>query len=95
MKISLDFDKTYTLDPPFWDRFIELCHSRGHDVYCVTLRYRVEGQAVYATIGQLIGADRIVFAGRRAKADVCRENNIEIDVWIDDMPWFIAQDEKL
>lgn len=94
MKISLDFDETYTLDPKFWNKFIEMCHDRGHDVYCVTLRHKFEGEAVYRTIGQMIDHDRIIFSGRRAKKDVCRQNNIEIDVWIDDMPWYVAMDEK-
>ena len=94
MNISLDFDDTYTLDPKFWDRFIEICHDRGHDVYCVTLRYEHESDAVYKTIGKLIDHNRIIFAGRKAKADACRKRGIDIDVWIDDMPWFIAMDEK-
>lgn len=38
MRIALDYDKTYTEDPPFWDEFIRMCRARGHEVRIVTAR---------------------------------------------------------
>lgn len=93
MNISLDFDRTYTLDPEFWNNFILSCERRGHTVYCVTLRHEFESGPVYKTIGKLIDHDRIIFCGQRAKLDICESQGIYIDVWIDDMPWYIAEDE--
>ena len=38
MKIALDYDQTYSLDPWFWNQFIFLCECSGHDVRIVTIR---------------------------------------------------------
>jgi hypothetical protein len=38
MKIALDYDGTYTVDPQFWEDFITLAKVRGHEVVCVTKR---------------------------------------------------------
>lgn len=38
MRIALDYDKTYTLDPEFWDRVITIARHHGHDVRMVTAR---------------------------------------------------------
>lgn len=38
MKIALDYDLTYSLDPVFWNAFIDLCKSMGHEIRIVTIR---------------------------------------------------------
>jgi hypothetical protein len=38
MRIALDFDKTYTEDPRFWDAFITAAQLYGHEVRVVTIR---------------------------------------------------------
>jgi hypothetical protein len=38
MKIALDFDNTFTLDPAFWFEFIELCRVFNVEVFIVTVR---------------------------------------------------------
>lgn len=38
MRIALDYDRTYTEDPAFWDEFIRMCRARGHEVRIVTAR---------------------------------------------------------
>ncbi len=43
MRISLDFDDTYSRDPDLWDSFIESCKQRNHEVYGITMRYPREG----------------------------------------------------
>lgn len=89
MNISIDYDSTYTRDPQLWNLFIRSAHTRGHVVYCVTARsaeYEGEVEQVLDTIGQLIGSDHCIFTGGLAKRPYCEANNINIHVWIDDMP---------
>lgn len=38
MKIALDYDLTYTLDPDFWNDFIDMAGGHGHDIRIVTAR---------------------------------------------------------
>ena len=91
MLVSLDYDGTYTLDPEFWDDFIATIRTRGHKVYCVTMRYPgVEGNPVRdALVGRV---DEIIFTGRRAKLEYLSYLNINPDIWIDDQPHFIYMD---
>lgn len=89
MNISIDFDYTYTRDPELWNTFIQQALRRGHIVYCVTARtleYPDERKEVLESIGQLIGASNCIFTGGQAKRPFCQAQNINIDVWVDDMP---------
>jgi hypothetical protein len=38
VRLALDYDLTYTLDPEFWDGVIEWATDRGHEVRIVTAR---------------------------------------------------------
>lgn len=97
MNLSIDFDDTYTRDPELWNGFIRLARSRGHHVYCVTARsadFADEVTEVLETIGQLIGYTNCIFTGGKAKRPFCFAMNINIQVWIDDMPEAIPQGMK-
>lgn len=93
MNLSLDYDNTYTRDPIFWDAFIGLAKRSGHRVYCVTMRTPAEGEDVIRYLSDKV--EEIIFTSRRNKHDVCFERNVCIDVWIDDMPFFIMNDARL
>lgn len=90
MIIALDYDQTYTCDPPAWNEFIELMQRHGHTVYCVTMRDRTEGQVVHDALGHKV--DGVFCTDRQAKADYMRDCGIQIDVWIDDTPAWIIMD---
>jgi ABC-type uncharacterized transport system substrate-binding protein len=92
MVISLDYDDTYTRDPRLWDAFITAAKASGHTVYCVTMRYRKEGADVVRTLTGKV--DNIFFTERRNKHDFMFEQGISVNVWIDDMPWFILHDAR-
>ena len=92
MVLSLDFDDTYTRDPVFWDTMIRLAKSRGHTVYCVTMRYESEGKEVIKALKDKV--DGIFFTGRLAKHDFMFKQGIYVNVWIDDMPWFVINDAR-
>lgn len=77
MMIALDHDKTYTLDPLFWDQFIEAAKARGHEVVCVTQRYPLEKAAVPC---------EIVYTSREPKGNYMAGLHRLPDIWIDDKP---------
>jgi hypothetical protein len=90
MNISLDYDNTYTRDPLLWNAFLRMTEDLGHTIYCVTMRYDFEGHDVRAALDGRV--DYIFFTGRKAKKDFMFEQGIAIDVWIDDMPFFVLND---
>lgn len=92
MFIALDFDQTFTRDPKAWTDFIHLMQREGHTVYCVTMRYPEgkEYQVVNQALGHLV--DGLFCTGRKGKRTFMAERQINIDVWIDDMPDFIIMD---
>ena len=91
MKICLDFDGTYTLDPVFWDQVIALAHRHGHEVICATMRHEAhEGDAVHEALAHQVSA--IHFTDRRAKQPTLAERNVHPDVWIDDSPHWLLHD---
>jgi acid phosphatase class B len=90
MNLSLDYDNTYTRDPEFWDVFIDIAKRRGHTVYVVTMRTPGEGEEVIKYLQHQVEA--ILFTSRRNKHDYCFDQRISIDVWIDDMPYFVMND---
>lgn len=91
MKISVDFDDTYTKDPLLWDAFIKNAMARGHTVYCVTARSTepYDTDEVYDSIGLLIGRDNCIFTAGVSKRRFVWTKKIKIDVWIDDSPEMI------
>ena len=92
MNLSLDYDNTYTRDPNFWNDFIALAKRNGHTVYCVTLRSPSEGKDVEAQLADKV--ERILYTSRKAKQPFCFAQGISIDVWLDDMPFFIDNDAR-
>ena len=92
MIIGLDFDKTYTLDPKLWNIFISAAHKRGHKIICVTMRYEHEGEEVKNMLGDLV--NEIIFTKRKAKSPYVENRGVKIDIWINDMPYWIIMDSK-
>ncbi len=89
MNISLDFDNTYTRDPDFWRQFILLAKQNGHTIYCVTARSFAQSYEVLNTIAKHISEENCYFTNMTAKKEYMYKQGISIDVWIDDMPFFI------
>jgi hypothetical protein len=63
--------------------------AAGHNIYVVTMRdEKNEGHEVKEELASKVNA--IYFTARKAKASFMFDKGISIDVWIDDMPTFIA-----
>ena len=93
MNISLDYDETYTRDPILWLNLIRIAKERGHKVYVVTMRYPEEGAEVLQELQRHV--EQVIFTSRQAKKQYCYDNHkLNIDVWIDDMPFFVNNSAK-
>lgn len=91
MLLCLDYDGTYTNDPPFWDRFITLSRDSGHTVICATMRFEMsEGESVKLALGKRVSA--IYFTSRKAKKPFLEKLGIHPDIWIDDTPEWLLRD---
>ena len=85
MRIALDFDNTYTLDPLFWDDFIDSLKSSGYTVSFVTLRGdpSLLGSPCNSDIkgaAEKLGIE-IIFTNGQQKAGL-----FKADIWIDCLP---------
>lgn len=92
MNISLDYDETYTRDPIAWDEMIKIFRSRGHTVYCVTMRSAAIHDSLEVSSDLNGKVDAIFFTDGKAKKPYIEDLGLWIDVWIDDMPIFVFKD---
>ena len=83
MNIALDFDETYTLDRPFWDRFIGIAKDHGHRVYMITCRRNISENH---DLLRGIPVHQTYFTNHGSKLDFVKQLGLKIDVWIDDDP---------
>lgn len=83
MKIAIDYDFTFTLDPEFWMWFIIDAIDSGHDPKIVTSRSPTLDNIddIFENICDVIYCDGV------AKRFVCHHfENWDPDIWIDDKP---------
>lgn len=92
MNLSLDFDNTYTRDPATWDEVVKLFRAKGHKVYVVTMRREDGVEDIPVKIALKGEVDGIFFTDRKAKAPFMFKEGISIDVWLDDIPFFVNHD---
>jgi hypothetical protein len=87
MLIAIDYDKTWTEDPPLWLAFVEAAWKRGHRVVMVTGR---SGWTDDMERGRLPVDLPIVYSGSQFGAQLKQRAALaagfNVDVWIDDMP---------
>lgn len=88
MRISLDYDDTYTKDPEFWDEFIHNCRASGYEIMIVTFRDPSIPIEIYPE------GVNVYYTSYRAKRRFMLDEGIEIDVWIDDSPECIVSDSS-
>lgn len=85
---ALDYDGTYTLDPEFWQEFVQLAEQHGHRVVMVTARYPDTEE-----VDDAPGGCRVYYTARLAKKPFMRGSRDGVpDVWIDDDPMHILVD---
>lgn len=87
MKIALDYDQTYTVDPKFWNCFLDYAEEFGHEVRIVTARHP-EKDKIDVPL-------EIIYCNGVAKRFYCEHfADWSPDVWIDDKPHSIDENSK-
>lgn len=86
MKIALDYDNTYTLDPEFWDRFITATWLMNHEIRIVTIRDERHDRT--APLVRLERSLPVIYTRGVAKKWFLAHfgEGFTPDVWIDDKP---------
>jgi len=95
LTFALDYHKTYSADPKFWNVFIQLVYLRKDKVLCVShATDQEEIDDLYKSIGKIIGKDNVILTNGFAKKPYCDEHGIDIDIWIDNRPEHIINDPE-
>jgi hypothetical protein len=101
MNIALDYDGTMKRSSQYditeckmWGDVIAAFKHVGHTVYIVTMRCGSTEDATeiakFLNLGRCSHVD-VIFCGEKGlKRAVCKEQGINIDIWIDDMPDMIG-----
>ncbi|SRR5258706_13611281 len=89
MKIALDYDGTYTLDPNFWYSFILVCKDFGHDIRIVTLRKPEMNNDMLDALGT--DFIPVLYTSNVPKRIYCDSIDWQPQIWIDDTPEFIVR----
>jgi hydroxymethylpyrimidine pyrophosphatase-like HAD family hydrolase len=86
MTFALDFDDTFTADPPCFAALIELAKQHGHKVLIVTARHRTEENIREIMEATELSRGSIYLTSLQPKMWYMQEQGVHIDVWIDDNP---------
>lgn len=88
MIIAIDYDDTYSADPPLWDRFIEDAKSKGHEVHMVSCRRDTAQAREECRIPGLRFFEHhfTSMASKRWHMENKCRPPVKVDVWIDDLP---------
>jgi hypothetical protein len=80
--ICIDFDDTFTTNPPVWTAIIEFLRKHGANVFCITLRFP------NCPINGFPG--EVYYACGQHKWEFAEQNGLRVDIWIDDWPAIIG-----
>ncbi len=95
MNIAIDFDGTIkrssqrdSEEDDMWLHIINTFSQFGHSVYCVTARCPEMAKEILDHFDTMIFTQPVVIVacGGTPKKQKCKEEGINIDIWIDDMP---------
>ena len=90
MRIALDFDGTYTTDPPFWDSVIRLAESAGHEVVCVTARPDSYSDEDLEVLPSSVKVFKTRMVPKRRFMVSLGSQEPDVAVWIDNIPEMIC-----
>lgn len=93
IKVALDYDNTYTLDPDGWRKLIRVMREFLHwDVRTVTMRSEeldpIVDKPAYMDMasGGIYTFLPIIYCDGKPKKEVCEQHDWVPDFWIDDKP---------
>lgn len=88
--IAIDYDDTFTANPPFWRAVIALAHASGVTPIIVSCRDRTEEDIRDIAAATGLGRGRIYLTSRVAKKFYMEMLGIQVAWWCDDNPAAIA-----
>ena len=97
MTISIDYDRTFAADPKMWGEFAKGSAAAGNRVVMISRRPDTpENQVdVDATLGEYKNAfSDILLVGDSMKDEAAEAAGIKVDVWIDDSPQYIKNEQR-
>lgn len=81
--VAIDHDGTYSLNPPAWNKCIDVLKAAGFDVLCITSRFPdCPLPPLPFPVHYACGESKWEFAHRKG---------IAVDIWIDDTPYQIGE----
>ena len=89
----IDYNHTYTTDPKLWNSIIQLIYMRKNNVVCITRDHNGGEDEILDDIGKVIGKENVYFTQGMAKKDFAKKNDFKVDIWIDDNPKHIFEDD--
>lgn len=92
MIISIDYDDTFTSDKQLWSGIIDDIQAADNEVVCVSYRFdSKENRDLLKT--ELPDDVFVMLTGGKAKEPHARSMGVIVDIWIDDKPETVTQDE--
>lgn len=85
LTIAIDYDDTFTADPPMWRRVIAIWQECGHRVICVSARRNTLDHRRELEAGLPEGVP-ILLSYDTPKRQYAKQHGYRPDIWVDDMP---------
>ena len=98
MTISIDYDKTFSSDPEMWGKFAKSSAASGNQVVMISRRPDTEQDRneITAALGDYASSfSTVLLVGDQFKDAAAKAAGINVDVWVDDSPQFVKQQEQI
>lgn len=86
MKIAIDYDGTYTLNPELFQDFIISMWGYGYEPFIVTMRDEDRDVIKDQWLTENHDGIKIIYCNGYPKKTVCDQLGLKFDIWIDDTP---------
>jgi HK97 family phage portal protein len=95
MTVSIDFDRTFAADPQMWGEFAKQAVADGNTVVMISRRPESDREEVISSLGDYAESfsQVLLVGGDTLKADAADAAGIKVDVWVDDSPQTIKQQD--
>ena len=88
--IGIDFDDTITTNPVMWTQIVNIFTKAKCKVYIVTYREANWNNMDITRFVSTCDIEDVIYTNCKAKSPYCSNLGIDIDIWIDDMPFAIV-----
>ncbi|AUR81815.1 HAD-like domain protein [Vibrio phage 1.015.O._10N.222.51.E5] len=90
---GIDFDDTITADPKLWRDLIVTMLKHGHKVSIITYRSETgNNMDIIQFLRRVPYGVTAYYTDRKSKYGYALKHELNIDIWIDDQPFFVCYD---